>query len=118
VSVTRTVTRVSPAGNAISAPMPTCGQNWTRVEEITNAASWEALRVHASVELERASNRQARSLIALADACVPPKTGGLTAGTPPIGGFGPLSHTVALPFPSGRDTTICRFGSAFGSVGT
>jgi hypothetical protein len=117
-SVTRAVTRVSPSGNASSEPIPSCGQNWTRVAALTKAASCEALRVHASPVVVRASNRQARSLMALATLWSPPNCGGSTAGTPPIGGSGPLSQTSVLPLPSARETRIWKLGSAFGSVGT
>ena len=61
-------------------------------------------------------NRQPRSLSASAMACEPVNIGGSIAGTPPRFG-GVSSHTAVLPFPSCRDTTICRSGSEFGSAG-
>ena len=66
----------------------------------------------------RALKRHAKSLIALADACVPPNIGGFTAGTPPIGGSGPSSHTAVLPLPSGFDDRSCRLGRTLGSLGS
>lgn len=112
----RTVTRVSPSGKAISEPTPSVGQNCTRVVLTTKLGSCWRLRVHASPLEARALKRQLRSLIAFADACEPPNIGGSVAGTPPIGGSGPLSHTFVLPLPSGRETTIWRLGSRFGSL--
>ena len=114
-SVMRAVTRVSPTGNAISEPTPTAGQNCTRVVATTKLGSCWLLSVQASPDVVRALNRHERSLIALADAWLPPNIGGLVAGTPPIGGSGPSSHTSVLPLPSARDTTTWRFGSALGS---
>ncbi len=114
--------RVSPEGKASSLPIPTCGQNWTFVSLRQNrASSVVGSRVHASPDVPRASKRQAKSLMAFADAWVPPNMGGSTAGTPPSGSLHvvfaiPLSHTHALPLPSGRDTTICRSGKELGSV--
>lgn len=55
--------------------------------------------------------------MALAIACEPPNAVGLVAGTPPIGGRGPSSQTAGLPSPSGRDTSTCRSGRTFGSLG-
>lgn len=114
-SVTRAVTRVSPSGKAISEPTPTAGQNCTRVVDTTKLGSCWLLRVQASPVVARALNRQLRSLMALAAAWLPPNIGGSTAGTPPIGGSGPSSHTSLLPLPSARETTTCRLGSRFGS---
>lgn len=54
--------------------------------------------------------------MALATAWVPPKAIGTVAGTPPIGGSGPSSHTARLPLPSARETIICRSGRTFGSL--
>jgi len=64
--------------------------------------------VHASPALVRASKRQDRSFTVFTFWS---KIGGLSAGTPPIGGLGPSSHTKALPFPSARDTAMRKFGS-------
>ncbi len=114
-SVTRTSTRVSPTAKAISEPTPIAGQNCTRVVETVNDGSCWLLRVQASPVDTRALNRHARSLMALAEAWVPPNMGGTTAGTPPIGGLGPSSHTALLPLPSARDTRIWKFGRTFGS---
>jgi len=55
--------------------------------------------------------------MASADCWVPPNVGGSTAGTPPGGGLGPLSHTLALPLPSACETRIWKSGSMFGSPG-
>src|SRR5512144_1836372 len=60
-SVARAVTRVSPSEKAISAPMPSWGQNWVRVWLLTKEASCDALRVQASLDVVRTSKRQARS---------------------------------------------------------
>jgi len=52
------------------------------------------------------------------DTCVPPNIGGFTAGTPPIGGSGPSSHTAVLPLPSGFDDRSWKLGRTLGSPGS
>src|SRR5215468_11972244 len=119
MSRTRAVTVVSPGGKAISDPTPGLLQNWTVLSFDTKPSTcWNASRVHARPLAVRASNRQLRSLIALLSACDPPKPCELTAGTPPMFGGGPLSHTAVLPLPSGRETSNWASGSTLGSLGS
>lgn len=105
VSRKRTLITVSPAGNC--NVWATAAQNWTRVWASTKRAVPNPSCVHAALGEVAATKWQAKSFSALAMNCVGPKSGGLTAGTPP-------SHTAMLPSPRGLLLSICTSGRCVG----
>jgi hypothetical protein len=117
----RTVTRVSPTGNAIGGVINP--QNWMVLVELTKWYGGQSYGncVHASLLMRPlrvpvpSLNRQAKSLITFATVCVNEKSGGSVAGTPP-NAPAESSHTVVVGLdPSGCEASIRRYGKTDGS---
>jgi len=81
----RTVTSVSPDGNAASDPTTGVEQYWIKVVLLANEKFPRALNVHAVDDEVCVSNRHAKSLMMSSICGVLEKSGGSRAGTPPGG---------------------------------
>lgn len=99
VSRKRTVTSVSPKGNAHD--LATVAQNCTWLFATANFGCPNASTVQAPVPAR--AKLHPKSFNAAVTADPGRKSGGTTAGTPP-------EHTSGLPSPSARSTRICRSG--------
>lgn len=114
----RTVRIESPMGKAAGGE--TKSQNCTTAFGLTNLSKPEpSVRVHA-VPPVKTWKRHAKSVSASVIVWLSgEKSGGLIPGTPPPPWeAGPLSQTVALPFPMSRVPSICRSGRLLGGIGT
>ena len=85
-------------------------QNCTCVPVPRKLVAPNASSVHAELGDVAAAKLHAKSLSALATVCEGPKSGGVTAGIPPL-------HTAVLPSPSGLLLSICRSGRRAGLLG-
>lgn len=81
----RTVTRVSPDGNAASDPTTGAEQYWMKVRLLTKAKLPRGSNVHAVAVEVCVKKRHAKSLMRSSINGVSEKSGGLIAGTPPSG---------------------------------